>query len=178
MLIGIVRHFKVDYKFTNFVNSKQYEKELINYENAPIKPILYHYDNDKWKYCYSSNLQRTISSANYIFKNDIIISDLLNATPRLAVFETRIKLPLKLWHFLGKIAWLLNSSTQPETKKEVSIRAKQFVKEVSNVNGNILIVCHNEYMKYILIPEFFKKGYIKKGHFPFSDNSSIHILIK
>lgn len=72
MKIGIVRHFKVDIKMPRVASSEEYSMLVKKYSQSPVIKNEVDLKNIKWGKCYSSTMTRAITTAEAIFKGEII----------------------------------------------------------------------------------------------------------
>ena len=82
MILGIVRHFKVDYISKRFLYTpQQFELALSEYDKVPVIPNRIKLDSVPWEVCYCSTLPRAKNTAKEIFSGKIIYTDLLKEIP-------------------------------------------------------------------------------------------------
>lgn len=166
MRIGLIRHFKVDYHKKFFMTSKQFKEWEKNYNNSDVIKKDVELLGIKWDKCYSSTLIRAIITAKYVYKHDIVKTDLISETIIDPIFKSDFKLPYWFWAVGGRIAWLCNHKSQEENKAITNYKAKRFVdvlQDEAKKDGkeNILIVTHGFFM-YSLQKELKKRGFIGK----------------
>ncbi len=166
MIVGIVRHNKVDYNFPFFTNSENFNKIFQEYSDASIvnnniKQV------ENWDICFSSPLKRTCDSAKYHFKGEVVCHDELKEIPIKAPFKFKFKLPIHLWFLISRIAWYFNRKSQPETKRKCLYRAEKFLAECffNNENKKVLIVTHGSFM--FCLKKILKKNGFKGEHISF-----------
>ncbi len=160
MTIGLVRHFKVNIEPTKFwLSPEEFEKDLDDYDIAPIYDQELNINHIDWQICYCSTLPRAVSTAQNIFKGEIIRTDLLREIPIKAVTKRKIKLPAIIWHTLARTDWMKNKPSQPEGKAQSYERANKILNEIlQNGLEKILIVSHGFFMKS-LYHELLKMGF-------------------
>ncbi len=160
MRIGLVRHFKVNCENPQFnMTSSQFEDWIRQYDEAEI----FHTDKQrteiKWDLCYSSDFPRAVHTAEKIASCQIVETPLLREVPLTAFFKTRRKLPFPIWNLVGRLAWLVSQSSQPETRKESRERAREFLDLISKKEKkNSLVVSHGFFL-YVLAKELKRQGY-------------------
>ena len=172
MKIGIVRHFKVDYKAKRMMNSSDFEEYITNYDNSQVIENKIDLDcNIIWDKCYCSDLKRAIITAKSIYDKELEITDLLREVQMYPVKKSQLKIPSFLWSISSRIAWKLNHVSQLETETHTRKRAKEFLSNLDlNSDENILIVSHGFFL-ITLINELKSLGFkgsiprkIKNGH--------------
>jgi broad specificity phosphatase PhoE len=149
MKIGLVRHFKVDYKDYNpFYFPDEYDAAIKGYDEADVILKEIHLDGIDWEICFSSSFSRAIKTAEYIYKKKIIKTELLREVNLKAFTTKRIKLPSFVWHIGARISWSVNGKSQPETKEATEIRIRKIYAMIRNSEKeNVLVVSHGFFMK-------------------------------
>ncbi len=178
MIIGLVRHFKVNIAPAKFwLSPGEFEKDLDDYDVAPIYDQELNISHIDWEVCYCSTLPRAVSTAQKIYNWKIIQSDLLREIPIKAVTKKNIKLPAFIWHTLARIHWLKNKSTQPEGNIKSHQRANKVLNEILQKGSkNILLVSHGFFMR-ALYNELLKIGF--KGEMEINPkNGKLYIMKK
>ncbi|MBN1797366.1 MAG: histidine phosphatase family protein [Spirochaetales bacterium] len=148
MRIGLLRHLPVAYKYSFFGSSQEFHQAIQNYDRADI---IYNKKADLgvWDICYASSMKRARKTARFFHDGKVIETDLLKEVPLNAVVSTRLRLPLLLWAFFARLAWSLNSKSQPETKYRTLKRARHFLKTFcfsSSSDTLLLIVSHGLFL--------------------------------
>lgn len=164
MKVGIVRHFKVDYKTSRIMNSSDFEKYVTNYDNAAVIENKVDLECSEWSKCYCSDLERAIITAKSIYDKELEITDLLREVKMYPVKKIQIRIPSFLWSISSRIAWKLNHGSQLETATYTRKRAKKFLSKLDlNSDENVLIVSHGFFL-ITLISELKLLGF--KGNIP------------
>jgi hypothetical protein len=161
MKIGLLRHFKTDYRFLERCDSEAYNNEYLNYEKSHIIPVGAKDFTGDYTICYAGTAPRALETAESVFAKEIIPTAELREVPLQAIFTTRIKLPLKLWHFINRIGWAFNAKKMPENRKQTENRARQFLGKIVEPNPSdkkILLVTHGFFM-VSLQSELIKRGF-------------------
>ena len=178
MLIGLVRHFKVDIPFTKtFYTPEEFNKQMSDYDTAGVIPNEVNLGNYDWNICYASNLPRAITTAKTIYKEEIITTPHLREVPINAFINIPVRLPAPVWHISARIAWKKNSSSQPETYNQTMERINKIYNTItSNGYENILIVSHGFFMR-VFHNFLTKKGF--EGEIDFSPrNGKLYTLTR
>jgi len=166
MKIGLIRHFKVNYNKKLFMTSKQFKEWEENYNISEVIKKDVELIGIRWDKCYSSTLIRAITTAQSVYKGEIIQNDLIRETIIDPIFKSNLRLPYWFWAVSGRLAWYFNHKSQEENKIITRDKAKHFVDillDESQRDGkeNILIVTHGFFM-YSLQKELKKRGFIGK----------------
>lgn len=152
--IYFLRHFKVKDSSSNWLNSKEFEKWVKDYDSFELQysDIVLPKDIDK---IYVSSQNRAIKSADFL-NLDYEINDLLVEVPIKSFIDTKFKLPKWLWLFVGRLTWFFNFK-QIETKNETDKRVEKFIQNL-DMSNNILIISHGFFMM-LLVKKLKKIGY-------------------
>ena len=166
MRIGIIRHFKVNYPKKFFMTSKQFKEWEENYNKSDVIEKDIELMGIKWDKCYASTLIRAIITAKYVYKEDIVKTDLIRETIIDPIFKSNFKLPYWFWAVSGRLAWYFNHKSQEENKTITREKARKFVDELQDNAKredleNILVVTHGFFM-YSLQKELKKRGFVGK----------------
>lgn len=177
MKIGIVRHFKVDYKPKIFMDCEDFKTYISDYDKACVIEKNVDMNNISWNKCYSSKLPRAKITASKVFAGNIESTELLNEVYMYPIRNLKVKIPSFLWSISSRIAWKKNHLSQIEGIGKTEIRARDFInKYIHKNNDNILIVSHGFFL-ITLIKELKKIGF--KGEVPTKmENGILYILEK
>jgi broad specificity phosphatase PhoE len=155
MKIGLFRHFKVDHRSPGFCNSEEYDKSCLDYEHGKIIiPGRIHRLSGEYGVCYVSSKQRAVDTARLVYEGEIIITDKLVEIPLRAIYNTKLKLPFKLWNIINRTGWLFNSKRVPETKSQSLERVDRFLADLmtgKNNSASVLIVSHGLFLATLQI---------------------------
>ena len=159
MILGIIRHFKVDFTPKRFLYSPgQFAEVMGEYDTLPVIPNSIKLIESEWNICYCSTLPRARETAEKIYNGKIIYTDLLKEIPISPVTYKKIKLPAFWWHIAARIAWYRNGDSQKEPRRVSIERINKLLDEIGNSGYNkILIVSHGFFME-VLFKELIKKG--------------------
>lgn len=164
MKIGIVRHFKVDYRPKKLMNSNDFKEYVINYDSAAViynKPNI---NSAEWDKCYSSDLTRAIKTAESIYDKKLQMTELLREVEMYPMWESELKMPSVIWSILSRLAWKTNHKSQLETINDTKKRVKVFLQQLDmNKSESILIVSHGFFL-LTLVKELKMLGF--KGNIP------------
>ncbi|MBU3144037.1 histidine phosphatase family protein [Clostridium sp. CF012] len=142
MRIGLIRHFKVDLKKSQFMTSKQFNEYMEKYNVSDVIPNEVVID-DEWDKCYCSSISRAIITAKTIYHGETIITDKLVEISSAAFMNIKIPISYYLWAILGRFAWNRNHRSQPEGRKTTLKRINEILDTIlDDENENILIVSH------------------------------------
>lgn len=159
MRIGLLRHFEVHCPHKRIMTSKEFQawSNAYNYSSVIKKPV--DLGSIKWDICYSSDLPRAITTANEVYRGNIIIDKLLREVENAPfIHNEHLPLPFEVWHICGRLAWFFQSKSQPETIRDTRQRINQFLNKMDNSKENILIVFHG-FMLYNFQKELKRRGF-------------------
>jgi broad specificity phosphatase PhoE len=160
MTIGMIRHFKVNYKpKAKWMNSKQFNEWVETYNNSEIiQPSNINYIGN-WDICFSSDLKRSVLTAKLIYNGIIIRTNDLREIGINIFKNNGIKLHYNIWLIINRIVWYFSQNSHEETRHETILRAKKFIDFIETNNySKILVVSHGAFMKY-LNKELKQRGY-------------------
>lgn len=180
MKIYLIRHGKVDYEWSKWCNSIEFDKMCFEYDAANIKPIITTKNvANGIQHLYVSELRRTHETAKALYPTiHFQINPLINEVPLKSAFDCNIKLPLAVWNICGRLQWMLNSKRQQEAKHSTIDRATKVVKELSTKNKDCILITHGFYM-HILIKALKKYGYIVDNrHVSFSNLEIVEAVLE
>jgi broad specificity phosphatase PhoE len=148
------------------MTSKQFKQWEENYNNSDVIIKDVKLMGINWDKCYSSTLIRAKITAQYVYKEDVVKSDLIRETIIDPIFKSNFKLPYWFWGVGGRFAWYFNYKSQQENKIITEDKARKFVDKLQEdakreSSENILIVTHGFFM-YTLQRELKKRGFIGK----------------
>lgn len=152
MKITIIRHGKVDMKWSKWCTSKQFDFECCQYDEAALVPISCNdLQNDGGEEIYISTLKRSRITAEILFKRKLFIeTELLNEVPLKSFCDCRIKLPLWLWNVIGRAEWLLQCNRQPEGRSMTEQRADKVIQLLGKKNKDCILVSHGFFMRTLI----------------------------
>lgn len=160
-MIGVVRHFKVNFKTKQYwMTADQFNQWVEQYDQAAIEPAHPFHSTIMWDVCWSSDLLRATNTAELIYNGVAEPTELLREIGVKAVLLIKLKLPIHIWMMLGRIAWFCSHSSQSETKQQTIQRANQIIDMVEQnyAGANVLLVSHGAFMK-VLFKELKRRGY-------------------
>lgn len=173
-MIYLIRHFKVKDTSKKWLNSKEFDKWVEDYDRYDLftKHIELPTKIDK---VFVSSENRAIKSAKYI-GIDHEVSNLLVEVHVKSFIKTDIRLPKWFWLFMARVLWFLNL-TKVETKSDTIKRARKFIDFVMiKENSSIVIISHGFFLK-VFASELKKMGF--RGHIGLHiKNSTIYEMQK
>lgn len=159
MRIGLLRHFKVSCPHKKMMTSQEFREWSKKYEVSKVIKKKVDMYGIEWDICYVSDMPRAITTAKEVYGGNLIIDKLLREVENAPFINTKkIKLPFSLWHFCGRLAWLLKAKSQPETIDGTRKRINKFLDRIDWSKENILIVFHG-FMIYNFQKELRKRGF-------------------
>jgi broad specificity phosphatase PhoE len=159
MKIGLIRHFRVIHPYPEkiVVDTKELLQWFKDYDEAEIEKSTVDLLGIDWKHCYSSDLSRSIQTAEHIYSGEVSKRVELREIP-MTPFKRRLKLPFLVWGMLVRLSW----HTNIEMKKEITrieLTINKFIDEVISKQDNTLIVSHGALM-ILIAKELRKRGFI------------------
>ena len=177
MVIGLVRHFRVNCDAKFFMSASEFEEWVERYEQSDVLEQKHDPVNIIWDKCYSSDLKRAIITSKRIFTEEIIRSSLLREVPLTPIFKTKLKFPYAFWCVMGRMAWFFQHKSQEEVRRDTQRRVIKFLDSIDHQSSsNILIVCHG-FLMNTMQKELKKRGY-KGQHIRRPENGQIYLYKK
>lgn len=161
MRIGLVRHFKVaEQPGHKRMSGEQFNDWVTEYNHLGIESGKFSSSEQGWEVCISSDLPRAVLTANQIYAGDIVYNEQLREIEIAAISQNGMKLHRNTWLALGRIAWYMGHSSQPENRNSTLLRTKKVIAYLEREFGssNVLVVTHGAFMK-VLAQELIHSGY-------------------
>ena len=167
VVIGLLRHYKVDHKWKLFCSSLDFQNECEKYDHANILAETYTRETE-YK-IFTSALKRSFDTAKSIFPdNKLHATNLLNEVPISPFSNTKIKLPITLWMLFGRIHWMKNKKTQSENRNQTKRRMEQLIEKLENEGSDCILVGHGfyfyEFSKLLEHRNYFTNGNRRLGN--------------
>ena len=160
MIAVVVRHAKVDLKWSFFQTSAMYERKNEEYDRAPVLPVTVRLPGADFKRVYISALPRTGATARQVLgRQRMTRTALINEVPGRAAFDSELRLPGVVWEAMGRTQWFFNVRRQPETRRETAHRAERFVKRLLRRDEDCIVFSHGFFM-ITLIHVMKKHGFV------------------
>lgn len=178
MKVGLVRHFEVEHQPSNnlkLMTPNQFKQWVRKYERSGIKDCLLNPDRVIWEKCYSSDLPRAVKTAQKLFDGEITETKALRELPIFPPTSINIKLPVILWLFLGRIAWMLSHKSQVESKPMLKERVKYIVEEIILKNDQDILIVSHGFLMIFLRKELLKQGF-RGPNFNRAVNGEIYVF--
>lgn len=164
MKIVAIRHGTVDYIWSRWCTSEEFDKECAEYDKAPIKHTAYNIPAIGSDNVFISSLPRSRATAENLFDCGLRQTEWADEVPLRSSFDTKFKLPLWFWNLSGRLQWLINSSRQPEGRLRTQERAGKIVDLLCREGTDGVIVTHGFFM-LTLLQEMKHAGFtISKTH--------------
>jgi broad specificity phosphatase PhoE len=158
MKIGLIRHFKVLHPYPGkvLVETTELLQWFKDYEKAEIEKSTVDLLGIHWKHCYSSDLSRSIQTAEHIYSGNILKRAELREIP-ITPFKIKLKLPFLVWAILVRLSWHIHLEKKKEITK-IKLEINKFIDEVMAKKGESLIVSHGALM-ILIAKELKKRGF-------------------
>ncbi|HXI53351.1 MAG TPA: histidine phosphatase family protein [Candidatus Saccharimonadales bacterium] len=150
MRIGLLRHFPVEQRFpTGWSTAAELQVWRQRYDASPA--ILGQADLGAlhWSECISSDLERAAATAKAVFPGTIEQTTLLRE-PEFAPFQTGpLLLPVWLWRWILRLAWMTGHKSQRASRDEFRRRVLAAADLLEGRSGDILVVSHAGMMAFL-----------------------------
>ena len=151
MIAAVVRHAKVDMKWSFLQTSEGYDRECERYDAAPVLPVTVRLPAADFQRFYVSRLPRTAATARQaVGDRKLTATALINEVPERSGFDTGLKVPHFLQAGVSRAQWLFCSRRQPETRAETRRRAEKFVEHLIRKNEDCVVFTHGFFMITLL----------------------------
>jgi broad specificity phosphatase PhoE len=148
--IGLMRHYRVDYKAErNWLTADEFSEWIDRYNRAGIVPVMALQDCEiQWDACMSSDMPRATHTSRMVYKGQVEWNDQLREIEMAPVFRTKIRLHLGIWLALSRMAWWFSHPSQPESRSCTYERVRRVVDQIESCQGeHVLVVGHGMFMK-------------------------------
>jgi broad specificity phosphatase PhoE len=160
MRIGLLRHFPVEQSLPSGWRTAadlQLWREQYDASRAILGPA--NLGGYEWDQCLTSDLARAVATATAVFQGPLEKTALLRE-PELAQFRTgKLRLPVWIWRWLLRLAWMTGHGSQRAGRDEFRRRVTDVADLLEARSGNILVVSHAGMMAY-LSAELRRRGFI------------------
>ncbi len=175
MKIGIVRHFKVQYKKQKYMNAEEFIQYITAYDTAGIIKNKVDINTKDWDKCYCSDMPRAIQTAQAIYKGKIIKSKLLREIDMKPWKMLKVRISAQIWGLMARLAWYMGDKSQSESRRETRRRITTFL-DALEPEENVLIVSHGFFL-ITFVQELKRRGF--RGEVPTKiENGKLYILEK
>ncbi|HRY51081.1 MAG TPA: histidine phosphatase family protein [Candidatus Paceibacterota bacterium] len=157
--IGLLRHFPVEHGMpSGWMTAAELRQWQIAYDASAVKVARVDVGDYPWKRCLSSDLHRAYVTAQAAFDGPIDRTPLLReAEP--AQFNTgRLCLPIPVWRWLLRLAWMTSHRSQRAARDDFRNRVLQVAELLAKSPEDTLVVSHAGLMIY-LRPELVRRGF-------------------
>lgn len=106
-------------------------------------------ETHRWACCYASYLSRAQTTARAFWSAEILTRPDLREV-EFAPFATgQVKLPVRLWRLLIRIAWMTGHASQRALRDDFRHRVRRMVDEIESQGQDALVVSHAGMMMYL-----------------------------
>lgn len=159
MKVIIIRHGKVNYKWSKWCTSDEFDKECSDYDNAPLEHMEQDIPKTVYENIYISTLSRSKNTAISLFgEGNLIQTEWIDEVPLKSSLCTKKRLPLWFWNLTGRLQWFFNNSRQIEGRLCTENRARKFVEMLCKEEIDSAVVTHGFYM-HMLLRELKRAGF-------------------
>ena len=151
MKVIIIRHLKVKYIWRKWYTSDDFDKACKEYNMAFVEHTEQNFSDFNYKNIYISSLSRSKETAINIFGQAYLRqTELIDEVPLRSAFDSKIRFPLWLWNFAGRIQWFFNIERQSEGRFNTKKRAKSFVNMLCKDREDAIVITHGFFMHTLL----------------------------
>lgn len=150
-LIGLMRHLEVDMPMpTGWLTARDLIEWRERYDIAELAHgCRASAGSIEWKRCLSSDLPRSIITAQQVFQGHIEMTPLLRE-PDVAEFRTgRLRLRQGAWRWILRTAWLTGHRSQRTARDEFMQRIRTIASSLIAAQDDTLVVSHAGVMVFL-----------------------------
>lgn len=157
--IGLLRHFPVDQKFpVGWRTAADLQAWRERYDSAETSIGEFDLGDVAWQACISSDLPRAQLTASAVFCGQVEPTALLREA-QFAPFPTgNLRLPVWVWRWLLRLAWMTGHASQRACRDEFRERVSAMADRLGALEQDTLIVSHAGMMAY-LSAELRRRGF-------------------
>jgi broad specificity phosphatase PhoE len=127
-----------------------------------------------WHKCLSSDLKRAYMTAQKAYSGSITQTPLLREA-EFSPFRTgRLQLPIRVWHWMLRAAWMTSHASQRQVRDDFRRRVKAVADLLHAEEGDTLVVSHAVMMMY-LRRELLQRGF-RGPEFTVADHARVYLF--
>ena len=160
MRVGLLRHFPAEEKLPQgWRKAAELDAWRRKYDESPAIIGTADLGRLQWDECITSDLGRTLATANAVFAGPIEKTALLRE-PQFAPFQTgNLRLPIWLWRWVLRLSWMSGHRSQRASRDEFRQRIKAVAAILEAKSWDVLVVSHAGMMAY-LSAELRRRGFV------------------
>ncbi|WKY47619.1 histidine phosphatase family protein [Eubacteriaceae bacterium ES3] len=159
MKLIVIRHAKVLFEWEKCYTGEAFNRACKGYSEAEIFCDVESDIKTGRRPVFISELKRTEETARMLFgERDFIKNEVFNEVELRSFIESSIKLPTPLLKAMGRTHWFLNITTQPELRKQTTLRAQRAIDLLEAQKEDVILVSHGIFMQ-VMFAELKKRGY-------------------
>jgi broad specificity phosphatase PhoE len=157
--IGLMRHFPVMEPLPRgWRTARELHEWCERYDASDPVPRAIDLGTAVWQKCLSSNMRRAYATAQAAYTAEIIQTHLLREA-EFAPFRTgRLRLPVRMWHWVLRGAWLTSHPSQRKMRDDFRRRVRTVADMLDAEQHDTLVVSHAGMMLY-LRKELVRRGF-------------------
>jgi broad specificity phosphatase PhoE len=163
MRIGLVRHFPVTEAWpSGWLTSDELQQWRRRYDVSEtiVGPI--DVAGVAWQRCFSSDLKRAHVTAQAAYTGTILQTPLLREVATLPFASGKLRLPLRAWRWMFRLAWLTGHSSQRPARDDLHQRVRAMADLLETEAVDTLVVSHAGVMRF-LRKELLRRGFQGPG---------------
>ncbi len=171
--VGLVRHFPVQEAWpSGWVTSAELQqwRERYDQSEAIVGPI--DVSVHAWQRCFSSDLKRAYATAQAAYAGTTIQTPLLREVETLPFATGRLRLPLWVWRWVFRLAWLTGHKSQRAARDDLHRRVREMADLLEAEPVDTLVVSHAGMMIF-LRKELIRRGF-RGPKFSLAENGRLY----
>ncbi len=151
-----MRHYKVDIEHADYVDSYEYQRNCLLYNERPVinqpPPLLPEYR------LYSSSMRRAKETARYATGREPEILKGVYEVTFNSHKDDRRKRKFNYWEAMARVQWFMGNRRQYEVKRDTEERLSLAVDELEKKGEDAIVVMHGFVMR-IMSRMLIKRGF-------------------
>lgn len=173
--IGLMRHFPVAHGLpVGWMTAQQLHEWREKYDASDIVPGSIDLAGHTWQQCLSSDLHRAYLTAQAAHAGEITQLRLLREIEFHPFRTGRLRLPIKVWHWMLRLAWLSSHESQRAARDDFRQRVRAVANLLDTAQSDTLVVSHAGMMIY-LRKELIRRGF-QGPPFRIAENARLYVF--
>jgi broad specificity phosphatase PhoE len=170
-----MRHFRVEEPFpVGWRTAGELHAWRQRYEDAAVVPAPVDVGTAPWRKCLSSNMRRAYVTAQAAHTGEITQTHLLREGDILPFRTGALPLPIWVWRWMVRLAWLTSHPSQRAARDEFMRRVLAVADLLDAEQDDTLVVSHAGMMMY-LRKELVRRGY-RGPRFSLADHARLYVF--
>jgi hypothetical protein len=172
--IGLMRHFQVEEPLpTGWRTAAQLHEWRQRYDDSEPRVRPLEAGTVAWQKCLSSDMRRAFITAQKAYAGTITQTPLLREAEFHPFRTGGLRLPIRVWHWILRAAWLTAHSSQRTVRDDFRKRVQAVADLLHHEESDTLVVSHAVMMMY-LRKELVRRGF-RGPEFKIADHARVYV---